>query len=69
MHPDLLRALAKTRHEELLAMRQNPRHARTPRHAHSPRFIRFRQRLGSLLISTGARLTGDTRAALELAQK
>ena len=33
MHPDLLRALAKTRHEELLAKRQNPGHPRVRRDA------------------------------------
>jgi hypothetical protein len=68
MHPDLLRALAKTRHEELLAKRQNPRHPRVRRDAHSPRFVRSRKRLGSLLIWAGARLIGDQPSAL-LAQK
>lgn len=69
MHPDLLRALAKTRHEELLARRQNPGHPRVRRDVHSPRFVRSRKRLGSLLIWAGARLIGDQRTALELAQK
>jgi hypothetical protein len=69
MHPDLLRALAKTRHEELLAKRQSPGHTRVRRDAHSPRFVRSRKRLGALLIWAGARLIGDQRAALDLAQK
>ena len=69
MHPELLRALAKTRHEELLARRQNPGHSRARQNSHSPRLVRARRRLGSLLIGTGARLIGDQRAALELAQK
>jgi hypothetical protein len=69
MHPDLLRALAKTRHEELLARRQNPGHQRVRRVAHSPRFVRSRKRLGSLLIWVGARLIGDQPATVELAQK
>jgi hypothetical protein len=69
MHPDLLRALAKTRHEELLARRQNPRHLGVRRDAHSARFVRSRKRLGTLLIWVGARLIGDQPAAVKLAQK
>jgi hypothetical protein len=69
MHPDLLRALAKTRHEELLAKRHNPGHPRVRRDANSPLFVRSRKRLGTILIWAGARLIGDQRAALDLAQK
>jgi hypothetical protein len=69
MHPDLLRALAKTRHEELLAKRQNPGRPRVRPDANSPLFVRSRKRLGTLLIWAGARLIGDKRAALDLAQK
>jgi hypothetical protein len=69
MHPDLLRALAKTRHEELLAKRQNLGHPRFRRESHSPRFVRSRKRVGSFLIWAGARMIGDQRAAMELAQK
>jgi hypothetical protein len=68
MHPDLLRALAKTRHEELLAKRQNTVHPRVRRDARSTRFVRSRTRLGSFLMWAGARLIGDQRSAL-LAEK
>ena len=69
MHPDLLRALAKARHEDLLAKRQNSGHLRVQRDAHGLRFARSRQRLGSLLIWAGSHLSGDQRAALEPAHK
>jgi hypothetical protein len=69
MHPELLRALAKARHEDLLTKRQKPGHPRVKRDAHSLRFGRWRQRLGSLLIWAGAHLVGDQRTALEPAQK
>jgi hypothetical protein len=69
MHPELLRALAKARHEDLLNARR-PRGQPTVRiDDHSPRFRRSRQRVGSLLIWVGARLIGDQRAAVELAHK
>ena len=70
MHPELLRALAKARHEDLL---NEPRTRGRPRvrlDDHSPRFPRSRQRVGSLLIGAGTRLIGDHhRAALELAHE
>ena len=69
MHPDLLRALAKARHEDLLAERRTRGQPRPRLHAHSPRFPRSRQRVGTLLIWAGARLVGDQRAALELTHK
>lgn len=69
MHPELLRALAKARHEDLLNERQTRGHPRVQLDDHSPRFPRSRQRLGSLLIWAGARLIGEQRAALELAHK
>jgi hypothetical protein len=69
MHPELLRALAKARHEDLLNERQARAQPRVPLDEHSPRFPRSRQRLGSLLIWAGARLIGDQRAALDLAHK
>jgi hypothetical protein len=69
MHPDLLRALAKARHEDLLTKRQNPGHPRVHRGAPSLRFARSRQRLGSFFIWAGSHLIGDQRAALEPAQK
>jgi hypothetical protein len=69
MHPELLRALARARHADLLnehAAREWPRVRRDQR---SRPFRRSRQRVGSLLIWAGARLIGDQRAALELAHK
>ena len=69
MHPELLRALARARHEDLLTKHQTREQPRVRRDAHSLRFARSRQRLGSILIWAGARLMGDQRAALELAQK
>jgi hypothetical protein len=68
MHPELLRALGKARHEDLL----NERRAIPPRvrpDDDSPRFPRSRQRLGSLCIWAGELLIGDRRARLELAHK
>jgi hypothetical protein len=68
MHPDVLRALAKARHEDLLEHR-------TSRQAHSisihpsdraPRRPRVRQRVGSVLIWAGARLIGERPPELEL---
>lgn len=69
MHPDLLRALAKARHEDLLTKRPSPGHLRVRRAPHGPRFARSRQRLGSLLIWAGSHLSGEQQAALEPAQK
>lgn len=69
MHPELLRALAKARHEDLLNERQTRGQPRFRLDQYSPRFPRPRQRLGSLLIWAGARMIGDQRAALELAHK
>jgi hypothetical protein len=69
MHPELLRALARARHADLLS--EHPtRGWPTVRLGHdSPRFRRSRQRVGSVLIWAGARLIGDQRTALELAHK
>jgi hypothetical protein len=69
MHPELLRALAKARHDDLLDQRRTRGQPRVRLDNDSPRFSRSRQRLGSLLIWAGARLIGDQRAALELAHK
>jgi hypothetical protein len=66
MHPDLLRALAEARHQDLLDDRRTPRPPRIRRDEHFPR---TRQRVGSLLIWAGARLMGDRQAALELANE
>jgi hypothetical protein len=69
MHPELLRALGQARHQDLLNENRARRQPGVRPHEHSPRFPRFRQRVGTLLISTGARLIGDRRAALDLAHK
>ncbi len=69
MHPELLRALANARYEDLLSERRPRKRSRAGPDDHSPRFTRSRQRVGSLLIWAGARLAGDQRAALELARK
>jgi hypothetical protein len=68
MHPELLRALGKARHEDLLSERQTRRQP-TVRLDDSPRFPRSRQRVGSLLIWAGELLIGDRRTGLELAHK
>jgi hypothetical protein len=70
MHPELLRAIGKARHDDLLEehrARGQPRRIR--HHDHSPRFSRSRHRVGTLLIWAGARLLRDQQAALELAHK
>jgi hypothetical protein len=69
MHPELLRALADARHEDLLNVRRTRGHPRVRLDHHSSLFPRSRQRVGSLLIWAGARLIGDQRTALELADK
>jgi hypothetical protein len=68
MHPEMLRALAKAKHRELLDLSraQGQRKARLVHH--STLFARSRKRVGSLLIWAGARLIGDQRRVLELAQ-
>ena len=72
MHPDVLRALAQARHEDLLEHRR-PRHAgATPhlhRHDQAPRRPRVRQRVGSALIWAGARLIGERPPELELTHR
>jgi hypothetical protein len=69
MHPELLRALGKARHEDLLSARRSRGQPRLRPDDRSPRFARPRRRVGSLLIWAGARLVGDRQAALELAHK
>ena len=69
MHPELLRALGKARHEDLLNERRTRRQPRVRLHDHSPQFSRSRLRIGSLLIWAGELLIGDQRAGLELAHK
>jgi hypothetical protein len=69
MHPELLRALADARYDDLLNERRPRRSRRTEADDRSPPFRRSRQRVGSLLVSAGARLIGDQGAALGLARK
>ena len=68
MHPDVLRALAKARHEDLLEHRTSrqaqPRSIHT--HERASRRPRVRQRVGSALIWAGARLIGERTPELEL---
>ena len=69
MHPELLRALAKARHADLLSEGRPPWHPRAGPDYHLPRIVRARQWAGSLLIGAGGRLIGDNRARLELTHK
>jgi hypothetical protein len=59
MHPELLRALGKARHEDLLNERRTRQWRRVSHDDDSPRFPRSRQRVGSLLIGVGERLIHD----------
>ena len=69
MHPELLRALGKATHEDLLNERRASRQSRIRPDRRSPMLARSRHRVGSLLIWAGARLIGDQRAAVELVHK
>ncbi len=68
MHPDVLRALAKARHEDLLEHRASRQAHPTSIHSNerTPRRPRVRQRVGSALIWAGARLIGERSPELEL---
>jgi hypothetical protein len=66
MHPELLRALAKARHEDLLNKPRTRGQPRAQLDVDLPRLPRSRQRVGWLLVWAGSRLIGDQRAALEL---
>jgi hypothetical protein len=69
MHPELLRALARARHEDLLDEHRARGHPQVRVAERSPRFPRARRRVGSMLIGVGARLVGETRPALGLAHE
>jgi hypothetical protein len=69
MHPELLRALGRAKHADLLDENRIRNWPSVRPDDHSPRFSRSRQWVGTLLISAGARLLGERRAALELAHK
>lgn len=66
MHTDLLRALAKARHEDLLNTHPARGQPRVRLHGHPSLFSRSRRRVGSLLIRAGSRVIGDRPAELEL---
>jgi hypothetical protein len=66
MHPELLRVLAKARHDDLLNEGRSRGQPRRQKHDDAGRFLRSRQRMGAVLIWAGTRLVGDGRAALEL---
>jgi hypothetical protein len=66
MHPEMLRALARARHEDLLNGHRARGQPRVRPDNHWPSFAPSRQRVGSLLIRAGARLLGEERAVLEL---
>ena len=67
MHPDLLRALAKARHEDLLNTHPSRGQPAARTSGQLPLIPASRRRLGSLLIRTGARIMGEGRTPLELA--
>ncbi len=69
MHPELLRALAKARPDDLLHDRRSRGQPMARLDDRSAWFPRSRQRLGAVLIRTGTRVIGDQGAALELAHK
>jgi hypothetical protein len=66
MHPEMLRALARARHEDLLNGHRTRGQPKVRPDNHLPRFARSRQRVGSLLIWAGARLLGEERGVLGL---
>jgi hypothetical protein len=61
MHPDLLRALAKARHEDLVNDLRHIRRGRVRLRNHPGWFAGSRRLVGSLLIWAGARVIGDQR--------
>lgn len=66
MHPDLLRALAQARHEDLLNNRPVARATKARLHDQAQRFPRARRKVGSLLIGAGARVIGARPGELTL---
>ena len=69
MHPDLQRALAKARHEDLLSAYPARGQPMVDHNEQLPRLSRSRRRFGSLLIRTGARRGGDRLTPLDLAHE
>jgi hypothetical protein len=68
MHPELLRTIAKDRHEDLLAPHPARGQPRVRHREHVPLFSRTRHRLGSVLIRAGGRLVDDRPGELDLAR-
>jgi len=68
-HPDLLKALAQAKQDDLVNERRHPRPSMLRFHWHGSRFHRARCQLRSLLISAGGRIIGDIQDALDLAHE
>jgi hypothetical protein len=68
MHPDLVAALAKARHDDLIGeLRGRPQRLRP---ANTPsRFARPRRRIGLMLIWAGARLMREQPISLVIARQ
>lgn len=69
MHPEMLRALGRARHDDLVNTYPSRGQPRIRFNQHQSLFSRSRRRLGGLLIRAGARLIGDRRVALDLAHE
>jgi hypothetical protein len=69
MHPELQRAIAKARHEDLLNTHWARGQPRVRARTDLDLFSRSRRRLGSVLIRAGARLVDDRPAELDLAHQ
>jgi len=69
MHPELLRTLAKARHDDLLNTHPARGQPKFRLIEHLPRFSGSRRWLGSLFIRAGARLTGERPGVLEPAHE
>ncbi len=67
MHPDLLRALARARQDDLLNTYPAPTRPKVRLSERLPLVSRTRHRVGALLIRTGVRLSGDRQSGVELA--
>jgi hypothetical protein len=68
MHPELLQALAKAKHRDLLDRGRAPQQPKVRLNHRSGRLARARKPVGSLLIWAGARLIDDEQMTLKLAQ-
>lgn len=69
MHPDMMRALARARHDDLLNTYPTRGQPRVRLNWHVTPFSRSRHLLGALLIRAGARLADDGGAGLEIAHE